>query len=163
MLNLSEPEGAGARRVGKAFRDLVAMKLIDRKGDPGRVPETRVLNPIGDQTDWNANRLEKGYITLPPALWQRGWIIVLSGRAIALLIILRELTNGRTAQGGYVDAIRKRQYGLSEDTWTRATKELEAAELLTVRRDVFSHQGEPRQRNFYTLHLDRLQDDPPPV
>jgi hypothetical protein len=120
------------------------------------VPQATVLDPAGSGKEWNALKLSRPYITLPIDLWRRGWFIALSGRALAILIILRELTHGRTSNGAWVDGIRKRQYGLSDDTWTRGTRALREAGLLNVKEEVFSSQGEPRRRNVYTLHLDRL-------
>jgi hypothetical protein len=156
MLNLNDPDGAGARRVNKAFSDLEALNLVRRDREPGYVPETTVLDPAGTGKEWSDLKLSKPYITLPIALWRRGWIIALSGRALAVLIILRELTHARVKDEAWVDGIRKRQYGLSDDTWTRGAKELREAGLLDIKEQVFSFQGEPRRRNLYTLHLDRL-------
>jgi hypothetical protein len=161
MLNLRDPDAAGAHRVNKAFRDLEDRNLMRRDREPGYVPQATVLDPTGSGEGWNALKLPRPYITLPIDLWRRGWFIALSGRALAILIILRELTHGRTRNGAYVDGIRKRQYGLSDDTWTRGTKELRDAGLLEVEEEVFSSYGEPRKRNVYTLHLDRLRDFDP--
>jgi hypothetical protein len=162
MLNLSNPETAGARRVSKAFSDLEGDGLVRRDRKPGYVPSTLVLDLSTGEPDWNDRNLPPGYITLPSDLWRRGWIITLSGRALALLIVLRELTNGRkTAKGTYVDPIRKRQYGFSDDTWTKATKELRDAGLLDVEESVTSFRGEPRRRNLYTLHIDVIRQFDP--
>ena len=156
MLNLRDADGAGARRVNKAIGDLVAAKLIRRDLRPGHVPNLTILDPGGSGQEWNTEQLSGGtYITLSPNLWRRGWLVALSGRALALLIILRENTGGRS-KGAWVPGIRHRQYGLSEDTWTKATKELREAGLLDVEEKVHSFQGEPRRRNLYTLHIDRL-------
>lgn len=161
MLSLPDPENAGARRVNKSFSDLIAAGIVRRERKPGYVPESTVLNPAGGGKQWNDLKLPKPYITLSPDLWRRGWFIALSGRAIALLIILRELTSGRPGNAAWTDGIRKRQYGLSDDTWTRGTKELREAGLLDVREEVYPSHGEPRRRNVYTLHLDRLSDYDP--
>ncbi|TFV96755.1 hypothetical protein [Orlajensenia leifsoniae] len=156
MLNLPDSDGAGARRVNKALSDLADVNLVRREHRPGHVPSTTILDPGGSGEEWNTEQLSgTTYITLPPDLWRRGWLIALSGRALALLIILRENTGGRQ-KGAWVPGIRHRQYGLSEDTWTKATKELRDAGLLDVDEKVFSFQGEPRRRNIYTLHLARL-------
>lgn len=166
MLGLRDPDGAGARRVNKAIRDLEGMSLVERKPRPGHVPGITVLNPEGAGGAYNDLKLSRPYITLPITLWKRGWLISLSGRALALLIILREVTGGRTDNTAWLPGIRKEQYGLSPDTWTRASRELEEAGLLTVTTEVLSFQGEPRRRNWYALHLDRLPHfdpgDPPP-
>jgi len=161
MLNLRDPEAAGARRVNKAFKDLEGSALARRDREPGYVPTVTVLDPAGTGKEWDALKLQGTYITLPIELWRRGWFIALSGRALAILIILKELTHGRARNGAWVDGIRKRQYGLSDDTWTRGCQELKEAGLLTVDEQVYSAYGEPRRRNVYTLHLDRLtQFDP---
>lgn len=161
MLNLRDAEAAGARRVSKAYTDLENRSLVRIDRQPGYVPTTTVLDPTGTGKEWDALKLKGTYITLPISLWRRGWFIALSGRAIALLIILRELTQGRTTKGAWVDGIRKRQYGLSDDTWTRGTQELRDAGLLEVKEEVYSSQGEPRRRNVYILHLDRLDEFDP--
>lgn len=156
MLGLHDPDGAGARRVNKALNDLVAAQLLRRELRPGHVPSVTVLDPGGSGDEWNTEQLSgQTYITLPTDLWRRGWLLALSGRALAILIILRENTGGRD-KGAWVPGIRHRQYGLSEDTWTKATRELRDAGLLYVEERIFSYQGEPRRRNVYTLHLDRL-------
>jgi hypothetical protein len=162
MLSLSNPETTGGRRVSKAFGDLEKNGLVRRDRKPGYVPSTLVLDLSGAGSDWSDRNLPTGYITLPPDLWRRGWIVALSGRALAILIVLRELTNGRkTAKGTYVDPIRKRQYGFSDDTWTKATKELREAGLLDIEVSVSSFRGEPRRRNLYTLHIDRIKEFDP--
>lgn len=158
MLDLPDPHGAGSRRVSKAFRDLSKMGLVSRSSKPGYVPETTVLDPGGSGSEWSDTSLERPYITVPVSLWRRGWFIALSGRAIALLVVLRELTNGRqNTKGTWADGIRKRQYGFSDDTWTRAAAELKEAGLLEVQEEVHQSHGEPRRRNLYRLLLDRLE------
>lgn len=162
MLDLPDPQKAGSRRVNKAFRDLVEMGLVARTVEPGHVPETKVLDPAGSGEGWSDLKLPNPYITMPVALWRRGWFVALSGRAIALLVVLRELTNGRSAPNGtWVDGIRKRQYGLSDDTWTRSVAELREAGLLEVREHIQPSRGEPRRRNLYTLRLERLENFDP--
>lgn len=161
MLALRDPEGAGARRINKALRDLEGASMARRDSVPGYVPTVTVLDPAGTGDEWDAMRLPRPYITLPISLWRRGWFIALSGRALAVLIILKELTGGRTRNGAWVDSIRKRQYGLSDDTWTRGSRELQEAGILDVTPQVYSFQGEPRRRNLYKLHLDRLDEFDP--
>lgn len=161
MLNLRDAEKAGARRVSKAYSDLEALSLVQVDRMPGYVPTITVLDPRGTGNEWDASELRNPYIGLPIALWRRGWFIALSGRAIALLTILRELTQTRTSKGAWVDGTRKRQYGLSDDTWTRGTQELREAGLLEVREDVYPSHGEPRRRNVYFLQLDRLDEFDP--
>jgi hypothetical protein len=156
MLDFPQPDGAGARRVTAALRRLEASKLIERELRPGLTPKVFVLEPTGTGARWDDSKLKNPYITLPVGLWRKGWFIALSGRALALLIILRELTGGRS-KGGWADGVRKAQYGFSEDTWTRATKELVDRGLLEVEVHTYSSSGEPRRRNLYRLRLDNLE------
>ncbi len=155
MLDFRDAEGAGARRVAAAIRRLDTAKLIEREVRPGLTPKLVVLDPIGTGKRWDDSKLRNPYITVPVSLWRKGWFIALSGRAVALLVILRELTGGRS-KGAWADGIRKRQYGFSEDTWTRATKELVERGLLEVEVHTYSSHGEPRRRNFYKLRLNNL-------
>lgn len=170
MLDLRDPEGAGGKRVAKALRDLEnverengsTLSLVEVDRPAGRVPTVKVLNPDGSGQEWTDRKLGNVYITLPIALWRNGWLIALSGRALALLVILRELTGHRkTVDSAWCSGIRKRQYGLSDDTWTKATRELVDAGLLSIRSEVYSSNGEPRRRNVYTLHLGRLETHRP--
>lgn len=160
MLDFPDPEGAGARRVTAAIRRLETAKLIKREVRPGLTPKVVVLDPTGTGKRWDDSKLRSPYITVPVSLWRKGWFIALSGRALSLLVILRELTGGRS-KGAWADGIRKRQYGFSEDTWTRATKELVARGLLSVEVHTYSSYGEPRQRNLYQLRLDNMKDYAP--
>jgi len=161
MLGLREPGTAGVRRVNEAFKSLEALGLVRRDRQPGYVPNTAILNPDGSRGEWDDTKLEAGYITLPIGLWKRGWIVPLSGRAIALLVLLREATGGRKDNTGWIPGPRKRQYGLSEDFWADATTDLIAAGLLDVEAKTYKAQGEPRRRNLYRLHHHRLdQFDP---
>lgn len=156
MLDLRDPEKAGAKRVNKAFADLVNMNLVHRELKPGYVPTSTVLNPAGDGNEWDDSKLSKPYISLPISLWQRGWITALPGSALAMLIVLTELTAGRSGNTAWVDPVRKRQYGLSDDTWTKGTKQLQDAGLLEVNVRVFASRGEPRRRNDYSLLIDQF-------
>jgi len=163
MLGFREPAGAGARRVNSAFKSLEELNLVQRDRKPGRVPNTAILNPDGSGSAWDDTKLEPGhYVSLPIDLWRRGWIVALSGRAIALFVILREATGGRATTGtAWLPGTRKRQYALSDDFWADATSELVAAGLLDVEAKTFSYQGEPRRRNVYILHSDRVQQFDP--
>ncbi|MDF8266461.1 hypothetical protein [Luteipulveratus flavus] len=155
-LGLPQPETAGARRVNAALKQLENLDLVRREHRRGRVPITHVLDARGSGKPWGEVSLGNPWITLPITLWQRGWFVALSPRAITLIVVLKELTHGRPGQKAWVDGIRKRQYGLSDDTWTRATTELVSAGLLDIERDTYQSQGEPRQRNVYRLRLDLL-------
>lgn len=155
MLGLGDSEGA-RRRVEQAFRGLAELRLMKRTPIPGRTTRTTILHPRGDGSPWNSASLKPPYVTLPLSLWRNGWIVALSGRALSLLVVLRDLTGGRPGDSAWADGETKRQYGISEDTWTRASKELVEAGLLTVTSTVQTSYNQRRKRNQYTLHRDVL-------
>jgi len=158
-LGFPDPSVVGARRVNSALKVLASNdhRLVAIEAPPGRTRTIKILRPDGSGEEWNDADLKAPYVTLPIALWKKGWLLALSGRALAIFIVLRELTGGRKTKGAWADGIRKRQYGFSDDTWTRATEELRDRGLLTVERETYQSQGEPRQRNVYQLHLDVLE------
>lgn len=100
---------------------------------------------------------------MPTAFWQNGWIVALSGTALAMWLILAELQGGRDGQDVWVPPAEARaRYRLSQDTFSKGITELAGHRLVTVRRvplgtEEWQHN---RVRNAYRLQLDRL-DQPP--
>lgn len=125
MLALDHPESQGARRINQAQRWLRDEGFIQRV-ENGTHPPHITLLPLPVLGDWGGR-----WITLPISLWANGWIHVMSGRALMLYVVLRELTGGRPS-GDTADGRRKRQYGLSDETWARGTADLEALALARV-------------------------------
>ena len=118
----------GPRRVSAALSFLVRLRLIERTGTrPGRIT---LLKPDGSGDEWIGSGSPR-WIGLPLQLWQDGWVFALSARALAVYIALTELNGGtKNPNGEYMDTLRKRTYGMSDDTWTRATVDLREAGLL---------------------------------
>jgi hypothetical protein len=111
-----------------------------------------LLYPDGEGKEWP--RIEKGrYVTIPIELWTKGWILKLNGRSLAVYMALLELTGGTQAgEGRFLPGERKRQYGLSDDTWTRATRELQDLGLLVVESEMYGdYELEMRVRKRYRL------------
>lgn len=149
-LNLPDPKGAGARRVNASLKWLESQKLIRRSKRPGQTPLIEILHPSGSGETWEKERGPR-FIGLPLELWSQFWILKMTGRALAVFVALRELTGGETAPG-WAPGPRKAEYGLSADTWTRATAELEELGLLRV--DSVVDHGDyelPRRRNKHEL------------
>jgi hypothetical protein len=87
-----------------------------------------------------------------------GWIASLTGAAIAVLLILMDQQRLDTNQVWLSPEWAKKLYALSADTWTKATRELAAANLIDVERHPFRPSFDlVRVRNFYRLHLERLE------
>lgn len=102
------------------------------------------------------------YFKLPASLWTNGWMASLSGAGLALLLVLSDM--GADGKQAWVSPSRARvSYELSEDTWTKGTKELQSAGLVHVGRRSVSAQefgGWLRFRNTYQLDLRRLATHP---
>jgi len=121
---------------------------------------------------------EHRYIQLPNELWTNGWLSLLSGAAVGMLLVLYTELGNRPADTtdlwfspGQADL----RFGLSEDTRSKGLRELRGAGLITAYRqpvatDTFDFQ---RLRNVYRLEPERLQQpasipeeiklEPPPV
>lgn len=157
---LGLPPAAGARRVNNALRWLADRDLIALEPRTA-APDTITLRSAdGDGKPYVAR--SGRYVSLPLGFWAHGWILDLSATGIALLLVLMELQGGRDGVQ-YVTAERREEYGLSPDTWTRATKELQRLELLTLGR---TPQGDDefiytRMRNTFRIDVDRLNAPPP--
>lgn len=129
---LDLPEDSGSRRVNAALKWLGSRQLIDRTPRPGKPAQITLLQPDGSGEEWTTTGGTR-WVTLPIQLWEAGWIFELSGRALAVYVALRELLGGnKHPDGQFMDGFRKRQYGMSDDTWTRATKELDELGLLAI-------------------------------
>lgn len=128
---LNLPTDSGPRRANDAKKWLQQQKLLQpttlRDGKAGLL----LLHPDGSGNAWEGNGSR--WVGLPLTLWTNAWILRLSGIAIAVLMALLELNGGsKHPDGELMDGHRKKQYGLSDDTWTRATHELEYFGLLRM-------------------------------
>ncbi|MEV4643632.1 hypothetical protein [Saccharopolyspora sp. NPDC049357] len=95
-------------------------------------------------------------MTLPLGLWKQGWILDLSAAELALLLVLFDVQQGKD-QARYVAGSDRAAYGLSADTWTKATKTLGERGLVEVRR--VPQGGEfdyRRMRNECKINRNRL-------
>lgn len=152
---------APGRRVSTALRWLAEHKYIALTRRIGNYPQITLLDSTltGEQY---VRPLAKGshYISLPLGLWHQGWILDLSATELALLMVLIDVQKA-SDQPRYVTGQDRLAYGLSPDTWTRATKKLQARGLLQVRQvsqgDEYDLQ---RTRNLYKVNVDRLAEPP---
>jgi hypothetical protein len=159
-LALPDPEQHGARRVSDALRWLGDSKMINLQRRQGAAPTVTLLDPVGNGAKY---RPTSPYVRLPLGFWSQQWITILPGSAVALLIILLDLQGGRKNQDDppWLATGQRKRYGLSDDTWTRASKELAAQSLLTIGR---VSQGRDfdwrRMRNTYWIDTARLDESP---
>lgn len=159
-LSLPDPEQNGARRIAQATNWLAAEGFLRINRQPGTPPEITLLNPLGDGKKYK--RPMTRYISLPLGFWEQQWITVLTGAATATLIMLLELQGGIEEQrkAPWMSRSRREQYAISDDTWTRATHELEGHGLLTITRGMQAEDfGWRRIRNTYWVHKEELNKE----
>ena len=160
-LALPEPQTLGARRIADAISWLDNERLIAVERRQGAAPVVTLLDPLG--TGKKYSRPIGRYISLPLGFWREQWITVLSGSAVALLIILLDNQGGLTssAQARSLAADQRRRYGVSDDTWTRASAELRSHDILIIRRRAHGRDFDWRRvRNTYWIRKERLDERP---
>lgn len=150
----------GPRSVSRNLKWLADSKFIKLEPRWGGPPAITLRSPAGDGRDY-VRPIEQGrYIGVPVEFWTKGWVLELSPTAIALMIVLMDVLGGYS-EPRYVPAEKRRLYGLSSDTWTKATKELRGHGLLSVGREPQgSFYDYERLRNLYWLTVDRLKEPP---
>lgn len=177
LLDLDDPEVAGARRVSDALAWLRERDFIEvqpRPGLPSRVvllEESGAGRPyavpgaawrsLGGTATEEQRQLHR-YLQLPPEVWTSGWLQVLDGAAIAmLLVLLAEMpADGIKAKVWFSPAEALKRYGLSPATRTKGLSQLSSAgiaitEKASTTKDPFDLR---RTRNVYKLDLTRLKD-----
>jgi hypothetical protein len=165
LLDLPDPAGKGSRRIHDATKWLERARLIRVVKEPGLPSKIFLLDENGSGDEYNhPAKLRRSYVKLPPAVWTNGWMALLSGSALALLLIaLDQLQGAVEGSPFWLSPSRSKElYGLSPDTWTRASKELRNLGILVVRRrPTRLHEfGLIRLRNEYQLDEARLQARP---
>ena len=176
LLDLDDPETAGARRVADAVRWLEKNEFITVTNRAGAPNIVRLLSDAGTGKAYELpgaayNRLRgkkpeilqpHRYIQLPADLWTSGWIAVLNPAALAMLIVLRIQVGAKdpdTEEVWIGPDYAAKTFLLSEETRTRGVRELQDAGLVTIRRrqlvatDSFDFR---RFRNVYRLNLPAL-------
>lgn len=167
-LGLDDPDTNGARRVADALNWLAKEDAQDRKplvklervsGEP---PTVQLLSATGNGKVWS--RPTQPWVTMPLTYWSEGWVWRLTGSGTALLlIILDEQGRMRGKPASFTGQDRKLR-GLSDDTWTRATKELKDFGLIEVGKVTNGENLDWRRaRNTYLVLKDHLTDDPDEV
>lgn len=176
LLGLPDPETRGARRIKDALRWLAHHDFIRLETAPGRDSLVHLLEDTGSTRHYELpgatySRLKNNrvaaaphrYIRLPRELWTQGWLSVLSGPAIAMLLVLW-LEAGTNAENDthplvwISPSMADQRYGLSEDTRTKGVRQLQRAGLIDIFRrpvspDTFEYR---RVRNVYQLDRTHL-------
>jgi hypothetical protein len=156
-LALPDPEGHGARRVNDALAWLKDARTIALRRHRGAAPALTLLDPAGEGGRYK--RPTSQYVRVPLGFWREQWVTRLSGSAVTLLIVLLDLQGGKKSRkdAPWLTTRQRDRYGLSDDTWTRASKELVEHGLLEIGR---VSQGRDfdfrRMRNTYWIDESRL-------
>lgn len=146
--------GAGTRRVKRALAILERDEppdgpLIHRRVERGRGPVLAVVPPPGP--------MQAPYITLPLELWSRGWINVMSARALFVYVTLRLMFVSKAESDPvHVSVWERQRFAMSDDTWHRGVAELQRLGLVrsdtaVVSADDWSTDRRPRK----VLYLNR--------
>ncbi len=152
MLDLDDPAGLGARRISDALHWLDKhdfIQLTSRRGSP---PTVRLRSMLGDGMQFDRGR--GVYIGVPVGLWKHHWITRLSGTGLALLLVLLDLQGGRKpSHPPSLPGPLRRRYGLSDDTWTKASRELKELGLLQTKKQPHGRDFDfRRMRNTYWIN-----------
>lgn len=174
LLDLPEPEGNGQRRIRDAIGWLEEEGFVRTMRAPGRPMALQLMREDGSGRPYSdpaaaAKRKKKSgaaitssdlYIGLPAPFWTDGWLVTLSGRAIAMLLVIAHVTFSERDEWPWVSPARARKlYGVSEDTWSKGIAELRARGIIQVRKrpvgeDDFDFR---RVRNTYKLRREGRQ------
>lgn len=188
LLDLRDPDKAGARRVSQAFQWLEAWLFVTVENQAGRplrvtllredgsgsayVPPGAVNNRLTqalqtasdpDQDALRARREEERYLQLPATLWTQGWIQTLSSAGLSmLLVLLSESLGGAQKELWLTPDLAARRYGLSPATRSTGLRELVNLRVARVKRRTVSRDvfDYRRMRNVYRLDMDALADRP---
>lgn len=127
-LNDADPiPGKGTRRIKRALAALEkpgenGATWLSRTAVPGHGSLIKVVHSPSPMT--------APWIGLPLELWSRGWINVMSARALLAYLCLRLILAGRDDdEGAHVSSWERERFAIKDDTWQRGVKELERLDL----------------------------------
>ncbi|MFJ3762963.1 hypothetical protein [Streptomyces sp. NPDC090080] len=171
LLGFDSPDTAGARRVQQAFRWLDEEAFVRLQHRQGASSAVYLLSDAGTGRAFQApgpavkhlpkaQREEHLYVQLPAGLWTKGWIMELSGAAIAMYLVLLHERRGEAKTVWLSPRIGQERYDLSDETRRKGLNELARHDLVSVRRRPV-HQGlfedHFRSRNVYELNPEDLE------
>lgn len=163
-LNDADPiPGAGTKRIKRAMKSLGVggpdgNGWISRTRIPGRGYRITVTHLAETQAPW---------IGIPVELWSRGWINVMSARALFVYLCLRLALAGRDdAIGEHLSPHDRKRFAIKDDTWQRGIKELENLKLArseTGRSTTNRWSTDLSTHKIYYLDTDYLRDNDSPA
>lgn len=180
LIGLEDPAGRGAARVNAAIRTLTDAGYLRVDRRVGRPSRLFLMDETGNgenytkpsaywapgvvRSDAVSDRYR--YTGLPSDFWVNGWICVLSGSAVAMYLALLQQANLRSGEPTrhhfwFSPSVAARRYGLTDITRSKALRELEKHQLITITRQVTGRTlSHLRERNTFSVNIDRLRQVP---
>lgn len=167
LFDLPQPSAEGSRRVRDALKWLETHHFVEVERKAGSHPKVTILLEDGSGSTFRKVSKENGdhWEQLPATMWSKGWIAALSGRAIAMLLILLDY-GGRVGKRGetfWVPPERALElYSLSPEMWAKGTAELQRYGILVSQMKYFKEHPLAilRRRKEYRLVVGRLATAP---
>ncbi|MGD6757311.1 hypothetical protein [Streptomyces sp. BH105] len=176
LLGFDDPDAAGARRIQQALRWLDDEGLVRRQHRQGAPSSIYLLSDAGTGRPYQApgpamkrltrsEKLDHLYVQLSAGLWTNGWVMELSGAAIAMYLVLLHERRGEEDKVVWISPrIGKERYDLSDETRRKGLNELAQHRLVSVRKRPL-HQGlfedHIRSRNVYEFNPQDLDQFSP--
>jgi hypothetical protein len=160
-IGLPNAEQNGSRRISEALNWLERRNFITLERRHGMPPLVTLLSPLGNGASYA--RPGVPYLSIPIGFWSSQWITTLSGTAIVLLLILLDLTGGKSRDPSQSASREQRlRYNLSQDSWHRGASELVKHGLIVVGRTARSHHDfeMAKARNTYLVVKKRFDKEP---
>lgn len=147
LLGLEDPEGTGARAIRDALHQLEERGFIKLTETPSGVLEIRLLSEAGTREHYTIPDpgLQELYFRVPRSLWADGLITRLSGRGLALYLIVLSNAGWGEREFWINQKLFAERYGLGETTRKKGLKELVDLGVLDV---VSVSQGLSGTRSF---------------
>jgi hypothetical protein len=166
LLDLENPDDLGSRRIRAGLRTLQKAKLVDLEGRPGPVvtlldeggegveyelPSTMFVRTNRGADSAEALRNPNLYFKVPSKLWTEGYLQVLSGPGLVMLLIL--LAERADLKNVWFSTTEfPARYFISSSTRTKGTKELQKYGLLITISQPLPQPGgsvfDPRRRRY---------------
>lgn len=165
-LALPDPLGKGTRRITAALNRLADEGFIELTKTPGKPHHVRLLDPMGTNRPYSRpNRGGRRYVRVPLDVWTNGWIVALSGRALATVVVIQDRLGTKRQNCWIAPEDRSSAIGLSDATWTRAIRELSdhGHGIVEVHRQPLGTADNfdwTRLRNTYSIRRATLLDEP---
>lgn len=158
-LGLDDPDGNGLRRVNEALAWLDRNQFVRIEKQPGRPARVFVREETGSGKEYVAPwDVRDTYIKVPKEFWQHGWQAMLSGAAVALLLVILDHQFSYPGAFWLSPLVRRERYSLSDETWKKGTAELERFGIVYISKipvdEAFAFR---RVRNLYSYSSERIR------